>query len=75
MNSYVVKKTTFGGSVQHEEFTNLRKARSEAWKWINWQKSQIRDRNGPVRDYGELNVKILKWNSDREQSEYIAIYN
>lgn len=77
MKEYVLKETHFNGSTFTQSFSNLKKARSEAWAWINRQKSQIREQNYPSRDYGQLRVEILKWTSDgsMSQSESVAIYN
>lgn len=74
MKEYVLKKTTFGGSVSTETYSSERKARSEAWRWINWQKQVVRDRNGS-RDYGELRAEILRWDSNAEKSEFVELYD
>ena len=80
MTEYILKTVTYGGKVRTETFTKKKKAKSNAWKWINWQKQIWRNRNGGSRDYGELRAEVLMWKSEwngwtGKQSEQIAYYS
>lgn len=71
---YVVIKQGFGGSRATETFTSKRAAQSEAWRWLNESKRAIRERNLD-RDYGQLHVEILMWDSRKETSTCIKFYD
>lgn len=78
---YILKKVTYGGTTTTEEHSNLRKAKSEAWKWIKCQKQICRERNGGSREYGQLHSEILMWNNVDDDSKrfmqptVVAYYN
>lgn len=57
---YCVKKIEPHGTIRPTiTFTNIKNAKKEAWKWINWSKSLIRATNEGKRSYGSLKVIIF----------------
>lgn len=73
MKEYVVSMKTPGGSVKTEVFTNKRKAKSRAWKFVLWHKSVQRDKGA---DYGELRASIIRYYGDIDNHyEVIAYYD